>query len=302
MKELQEFLRSQAVDDLLPWSAELAATEQFSLPLAVVEDTALALGLMPARYQRNRQTISVQNQLQLFRSRVAVLGLGGLGGYIVEGLSRLGVGTIVGIDPDIFQEHNLNRQLLATMAWLGRAKADAAVERVKEINPAVTVVPIRAAYTPETGKELLSGVHVVVDALDSIPTRLALAATCAELGIPLVHGAIAGWYGQVTTQFPGEDVLQQLYSRWVQGSGIESQLGNPSFTPALVASMETAEVCKILLGIGKSLRSRTVAINLLETSFEVVRFESHEDQVRTKSETGRPADDQVRSVGGGRRS
>jgi molybdopterin-synthase adenylyltransferase len=272
MNEIRPFMQEQAVGGYLPWLSQIATAERFGTTVAAVEEEALTAGILPARYQRNRQAISVADQLTLFRSRVAVIGCGGLGGYVIEELARLGVGTIVAVDPDIFEEHNLNRQILSTPATLGRPKVDAAAARVAEINPAVTLLPFRAAYAPENGNELLKGCDVVVDGLDSIPTRLALAGTCADLGIPLVHGAIGGWYGQVATQYPGEDTIQSLYSRWVEGKGVEQQLGNPSFTPALVASIETAEVCKILMGTGATLRNRKLSINLLDMEFEEVRF------------------------------
>ena len=275
MEELHRFLQEHSTDDLLSWLVQNTAAERFGVTLAHVEETALAAGFLPARYQRNRQAISVNQQLTLFRSRVAVIGCGGLGGYVIEELARLGVGTIVAIDPDVFEEHNLNRQILSSPATLGRAKVEAASARVAEINPAVTLIAIRDYYAPENGPELLRDARVVVDALDSIPTRLALAETCKELGIPLVHGAIGGWYGQVTTQYPGDDTIQKLYSRWVEGKGVEQQLGNPSFTPALVASIETAEVCKILLGEGETLRNRKLSINLLDMEFEEVIFKPH---------------------------
>lgn len=275
MEALRDYLLGRTDGDLLPWSLQVAAMQRFEVPCAVVEEMALALGLLPARYQRNRQAISVSSQLALFRSRVAVIGCGGLGGYVIEELTRLGVGTIIAVDPDIFEEHNLNRQILSSAATLGKPKVEAAAARVAEINPAVTLVPVRAAYAPENGEEILRGAQVVVDALDSIPVRLALAETCAVMGIPLVHGAIGGWYGQVTTQFPGDDTIQRLYSRWVEGKGVEQQLGNPSFTPALVASIETTEVCKILLGVGETLRNRKLSINLLEMEFEEIKFVRH---------------------------
>jgi len=267
MEELNQFLREQVEGDLFPWRSQVEASERFGVTLSRVEEAALVLGFLPARYQRNRQAISVGQQLTLFRSRVAVIGCGGLGGYVIEELARLGVGTIVAIDPDVFEEHNLNRQLLSSPATLGRAKVEAAAARVAEINPAVTLVPKREAYAPENGEALLHGSQVIVDALDSIPTRLALARSCTDLGIPMVHGAIGGWYGQVATQFPGDDTVQKLYRRWVEGKGVEQKLGNPSFTPALVASMEVAEVCKILLGEGETLHHRKLSVNLLEVIF-----------------------------------
>lgn len=267
MKSLEDFLLGSATGDLLPWTAQLSAMARFNVSCAEVEDMALVSGLLPARYQRNRQTIPTAQQLTLFRSRVAVIGCGGLGGYVLEELARLGMGTIIAIDPDVFEEHNLNRQLLATPATLGQAKVAAAAARIAEINPAVTLVPHHAAYCPANGDELLRGADVVVDALDSIQVRLALAVTCAGLGIPLVHGAIGGWYGQVATQFPGEDTLQQIYRLWENGGGVEKQLGNPAFTPAVVASIQVAEAAKILLGQGTLLRQRQLVINLLDMSF-----------------------------------
>ena len=163
--------------------------------------------------------------------------------------------------------------MLATPATLGRAKVAAASARIAAINPAVTVVPHQVAYGPANGNELLRGADLVVDALDSIPTRLALAATCNDLGIPLVHGAIGGWYGQVTTQFPGDDTLQQIYRHWSAGKGVEQQFGNPAFTPAVVASLQVAEVCKVLLGVGEPLRRRKLVINLHDMEFDEISFE-----------------------------
>lgn len=272
MKELDSFLQAAREGELIPWASQVKASKQFGVSLAQVEEAALAVGILPARYQRNRRTISIENQLLLFRSRVAVLGCGGLGGYVVEQLARLGVGNLVAIDPDVFEEHNLNRQLFSSIAGLGRSKAHTALERVAEINPAVTVTARDVAYTPENGIELLQGAHVVVDALDSIPTRMALCQTCLELNVPLVHGAIAGWYGQVTTQYPGENTLQKIYGPRASGKGAEKELGNPSFTPAVVASLEVTEVCKILLEKGECLRNRELIINLLDMSFQEIAF------------------------------
>jgi molybdopterin/thiamine biosynthesis adenylyltransferase len=269
---LLAFLKSRAEGDLLSWPNQLEAVARFGLTCAQIEGAMLEEGFLPARYQRNRRMLSTAEQLQLFRSKVAVIGCGGLGGYILEELARLGVGQLLAIDPDTFEEHNLNRQLLSSPAGLGRSKAQAAVERIAEINPAVTVWAIDQAATRSNGNELLAGVDVVADAVDNVPTRMELAESCSTFGIPLVHGAIAGWYGHVTTIFPGEGTLQRLYSHWEGGKGIEAQLGNPSFTPALVASFEVAEVCKILLGRGRLLRNRCLMINLLDMEVEEIRF------------------------------
>lgn len=272
METLPIFIRDHAEDSLLPWLRQVEAAERFGVTLARVERIALEASILPARYQRNRKAISVTDQLTLFRSSVAVIGCGGLGGYVVEELARLGVGRIVVIDPDVFEEHNLNRQLFSSPANLGTAKVAAAVERINEINPAVTLVPQQKAFSPENGADLLTGCQVAVDALDSIQVRLELATVCTAMNIPLVHGAIAGWFGHVTTQFPGDNTLQTIYSSWKSGKGIEQTLGNPSFTPALIASLEVAEVCKLLLGEGTPLRGRQLMIDLLSMEIHIINM------------------------------
>lgn len=272
MEELKAYLSARAQGDLLSWSAQAEAAETFKATYSEVEAAALEMNLLPARYQRNRKTISTAQQLELFRSRVAVIGCGGLGGYIIEELARLGVGHIKAIDPDVFEEHNLNRQLLSHMRALGQPKAIAAEMRVKDINPAVELIPVRQAFTKENGAELLHGMDVAVDALDSVPSRIELAEVCDTLGIPLVHGTIGGWYGQVATQFPGEHTIQNIYRNCADAKGVERTLGNPAFTPAIIASLQVAEVCKVLLGEGTPLCGRMLFINILDMEIDEIKF------------------------------
>jgi molybdopterin/thiamine biosynthesis adenylyltransferase len=270
MTKLQLFLQEKSQGDLLSWPDQVKAMQSFGLSCAGVDEACLEIGILPSRYQRNRRMISVAKQLQLLRSKVAVIGCGGLGGYVIEELARLGVGRIIAIDPDVFEEHNLNRQMLSSLSNLGLTKVKAAAERVQKINPAVMLQPLHESFSTGNGRELLQDADVVVDAVDNIPTRLELAELCSEINKPLVHGAIAGWYGHVTTIFPGETTLQKIYHQWRAGAGVESDLGNPSFTPALVASFQVAEVCKILLGEGRLLRNSMLSINLLEMEVEEI--------------------------------
>jgi len=277
MASLQQFLHDHSEEQLLPWSCQVEAAERFGVTLAQVEGAALEQNILPARYQRNRQAISVSDQLTLHRSTVAVIGCGGLGGYVIEELARLGVGRLVVIDPDDFEEHNLNRQLLSSPSNLGKPKVEAVVRRIGEINPAVTVVPKQLAFSASNGPELLKSCGLAVDALDNIKVRLELAETCSDMDIPLVHGAIAGWYGHVTTLLPGDATLHELYAHHCGNKGIEQHLGNPSFTPAVVASLQVAEVCKLLLGQGDPLRDRTLMIDLLSMEFHELFHKNRPD-------------------------
>ncbi len=272
MSKILDFIKEESVGDLFSWSNQIAAMEQFDLSCAEVEKQILTAGYLPTRYQRNRNMLSIDQQLHLFTSKVAVVGCGGLGGYILEELARLGIGQLVAIDPDLFEEHNLNRQLLSTLDDLGRSKAEAAVQRLAGINPAVSVQAQPTAFAKENAAGLFNGVALVADAVDSVPVRLELAEACNELNLPLVHGAIAGWYGQVATVFPGEQTIQKIYHRWTSGRGAEAHLGSPAFTPAAVASFQVAEICKVLLGTGTPLRNRKLSINLLDMSVEEIEL------------------------------
>ena len=225
--------------------------------------------MVERRYLRNLSMLSEAEMEKLAGCRVAVVGCGGLGGYVVELLGRLGVGHLTAVDGDCIEETNLNRQLLADDETLGQNKAEAARDRMFKVNRLVTVTPVAREITGENGLQLLAGHQVIVDAVDSIATRLLLQELAARLGVPLVHGAIAGWYGQVTTVFPEDRSLDAIYAGGA-ASVIERDLGNPSFTPALVASIQASEVVKLLLGRGEVLRRRVLYIDLFEQSHTVV--------------------------------
>lgn len=213
------------------------------------------------RYARNMKMLSPAEVDALAGKRAAVVGCGGLGGFVIEELCRLGVGQITAIDGDVFVESNLNRQLLATASNLGQAKAEAARLRMQEVNPLVEVTAWNGMLTQDNAHGLLAGHDVILDALDNVPTRLLLQNVCRELNIPMVHGAIAGWYGQVTTILPGDETLCKLYPPNLQ-RGTEQELGNPSFTPALTASIQVAEALKILIGRGELLRGVVLRFDL----------------------------------------
>jgi len=273
MKEIvQQYLQENATGDLVSWKCQLEASHRFSLPLAKTEELILEARLLPTRYQRNRDTFSIEQQRKLFHSCVAVIGCGGLGGHIIESLARLGVGKIVAVDPDIFEEHNLNRQILSSVDFLGWSKVALAATRVADINPAITLIPVKAAFTAKNGKELLQNVDLAADALDTVASRLELAEVCEEIKIPLVHGAIAGWFGQVLTQYPGERTLQRLYENLSQSIGAEKKLGNPAFTPAVIAGIEVAEICKVLLGSGQGQTGRIISVNLQDMEMEKIEI------------------------------
>lgn len=233
----------------------------------------LKAGVIPERYQRNIGTIGIEGQCLLLKAKVVIVGAGGLGGNIIELLTRQGVGYLRIIDGDCFTEHNLNRQLLATESNLGSNKAMTAAKRIAEVNSDVYADAVPQMLDVNNVRQLLAGMDVVVDALDSINSRLLLSKVTRELGIPLVHGAIAGSTGQVTTLLPGKPGLDKLY-KFDDGldKGIEVLLGNPATTPAFAAALQAQEVVKILTGVGELLSGRLLYFDMEMNLFEFLKI------------------------------
>lgn len=202
-------------------------------------------------------------QTLLKEKKVAVIGCGGLGGYVIEMLARLGVGHLVICDGDTFDETNLNRQLMSTESNIGGNKALEAAKRVLETNSLIRMTVHDENFTNRNGRGIINDCHLVIDALDSPRDKMLLETICEELSIPLVHGAISGWFGQVCTIFPGEQTLKKFYESSGGELNDSSQpYGNPSFTPALVASLQVSEALKVLIGKGDIMSGKMMLIDL----------------------------------------
>jgi molybdopterin/thiamine biosynthesis adenylyltransferase len=239
-----------------------------------VEIAALQIGVIPERYVRNMGTFSASDQIRLLSATVAVVGLGGLGGGVTEMLARLGIGFLRLIDGDRFEDSNLNRQLFCTHAAIGESKAQAARNRVREVNPSIEVSPIPEFLTPDNHSSVLSGADAAVDCLDNLKDRFVLEQAARILGIPLVSGALAGSFAQITTIFPEDTGLSLIYgpSGSVSEKGAEVQLGTLAPTALLAASLESAEIVKILLNKTETLRNRLLIVDLLTTHLEVLQL------------------------------
>ena len=239
-----------------------------------IEIAALENGIVPKRYARNFKAFSLEDQARLLRSRVAVVGLGGLGGGVVEILARTGVGSLILIDGDVFDETNLNRQLLCSHDLLGISKAEAGARRVAEINGSVEVVVHRHFLDRRNAAELLSGADAVVDCLDSVSARFAVEQAAKKLKIPMISAAVAGSSGQLTVIFPEDDGLSLIYGspETAPPKGAEQSLGCLSHGVALLSSLECSEAVKVLLGRGQVLRNRLLLIDLDTNTFETMRL------------------------------
>ena len=199
---------------------------------------------MDERYIRNLGALTEEECALLRTKTVFVAGCGGLGGYLVEMLLRLGVGTIRAADGDAFEASNLNRQLLSSPQALGMPKAEAAAARAALVNPDVRFVPIPEFVTEENAARLIRGCDAVLDALDNIGARRILARACAKENIPLIHGAICGWSAQAAVILPGDDLIGRIYP---EGAKLNSKT-SLSFTPPFCAALQVALCTRLLTG------------------------------------------------------
>lgn len=223
------------------------------------------------RYRRNIAALSPAECELLHTKTVCVAGCGGLGGYVIETLARSGVGALHLVDGDVFEESNLNRQLLCTEQALGRPKAEVAAERVRHVNSDVAVAVHHCPLDENNAAQLIAGSDCVVDALDSTTARFWLAHACQTAGIPLVYGAIAGWFGQVSCIFPGDVGFAGIYGS-CEGEGVQEQEGNLACTAACTAAFQSAEALKVLVGRDDVLRNRLLMIDLLYGSCEQIEL------------------------------
>lgn len=252
-----------------------AIADRFGLSTRQVSGFALEHGVVPLRYLKNVGTVGLPGQARLLGSRVLLVGAGGIGGTAAELLARMGVGTILIADPDIYDETNLNRQNFACSSALGRSKVDVTAERLLEINCDVDVIRHKIEAGLHNLPDMLGSIDVAIDALDTIDDRLSLQRACAEAGVVMVHGAIAGTALQVTTVYPGDTGLEGILpsaSGEGKTKGIEVETGNPATTPVLAAVIQVQEAVKVLLGTGETLRGKLLYLDLEDWTVEFIEL------------------------------
>lgn len=239
-----------------------------------IEITALQNGIIPQRYVRNFKAFSPKDQIKLLQSSVAVVGLGGLGGGVTEILARIGIGKLILIDGDAFEESNLNRQFLCTQKRLRTSKALAAAERVKEINSSVTTTAYGEFLTQNNALRLLSQAYVIVDCLDSISTRFIVHNAAKKYKKPLVSSAVAGASGHLTTIFPEDEGLPLIYGEPFgdTSTSAEKSLGCLPYAVTLLSAMECSEVVKIILNQGSLLRNQLLLVDLDSNTLEIMHL------------------------------
>ncbi len=240
------------------------------------DDSALSAAEL-LRYERQLilPEIGGRGQQKLKNSTVVVVGAGGLGSPVLTYLAASGVGNIVVVDSDRVEQTNLHRQPLFTEADVGEDKVQVAKKRLLSSNSLISVVAHPKRLSVENARELVAGADVVVDGSDNFATKYLLNDLCAETKLPLVSGSIFRFEGQVS-------VYNAVLSDGRMGptyrclfpeppdSGLVpacAQVGVLGVLPAIVGSIQCAEVLKILLGVGDLLAGQLLLVDVLGMTF-----------------------------------
>ena len=281
MKNLQEYILKRAQSHTAPNQRTYSTltlpdrdvvAAALDLSKKSVEIAALEAGIIPQRYLRNIGSLEISGQIKLLKARALLIGLGGLGGTIGQLLARMGLGTLILADGDFFNESNLNRQAFSSEQNIGQRKVEAAYAEILKINAATEVETFAGFVTENDLPRLVGSVEVAIDALDNMPTRFLLEKACKAGKIPLVHGAVGGFWGQVTTIYPEDVGLKAFYgeSPTIPEKGIEVEVGNLAGIVSAIASLQVQEVIKIITGLGRPLRNRLLFLDSLNGSAETI--------------------------------
>ncbi|MGB9756157.1 MAG: HesA/MoeB/ThiF family protein [Candidatus Bathyarchaeales archaeon] len=213
-----------------------------------------------------------EGQERLSKSKVAIVGLGGLGTISSLYLALAGVGHIRLIDQDTVEIHNLHRQVLYTPEDLHYPKVEVSAKRLTEINPLVKVEPIPENLNANNVEKLISGVNCVVDGLDNMRTRYLVNRACAKLQIPYIFGAAIGIEGNLSVFAPPETpclecVLPNIDDSKLLTCDVRGVLGA---TPGIIGTMQAMETIKVLTGIGSTLKGKLMICDFSDMNFTTI--------------------------------
>lgn len=226
--------------------------------------------LSSRRYMRQIDLIHKEGQDKLENSKVFILGLGGLGSIISLYLTFAGVRNLILADFDVIDITNLNRQILYSYNDLGRLKAEVAKQKLESINENVQITSIYKKIDKKNAESLIFGSDLIIDASDTIEARYAVNKAAVKGKIPIVHGAVSEFYGQVTTIIPGETpCLRCIYPKNVKKTNF-SIIGS---TCGIIGSIQATEAVKYITDIGDLIMNKLLVWDGLKARFDEIKIE-----------------------------
>ncbi|GAA3591206.1 adenylyltransferase/sulfurtransferase MoeZ [Kineosporia mesophila] len=226
-------------------------------------------------------------QRRLKNARVLVIGAGGLGSPVLTYLAAAGVGTISVIDDDVVEVSNLHRQVLHAGSATGTPKVDSAVRALTELNPLVTVKPLRARITRDNALDVIEGHDVVLDGTDNFATRYLVGDACSIAGVPLVWGSVFRFDGQVSVFWsrpPQGHVpvtYRDLHPTPPPPGAVPScaEGGVLGVTCAAIGSVMATEAIKLITGVGEPLLGRIMLFDAAGMTWQTIRVRPAPDAV-----------------------
>ncbi|HEX9599819.1 MAG TPA: molybdopterin-synthase adenylyltransferase MoeB [Gaiellaceae bacterium] len=236
-----------------------------------------------ARYSRHLliPEVGEEGQLKLLDSKVLLIGAGGLGSPASLYLAAAGVGRIGIVDADVVDESNLQRQIVHSTESLGEPKVESAKRAVEALNPDVEVVPYKERLTSENIERILAdGWDVIVDGADNFPTRYLVNDASVWHKIPVVHGSIYRFEGQVTVFKPYEGPCYRCLFPTPPPPELApscAEGGVLGVLPGVIGSLQASEALKLALGIGEPLIGRLLLFDALTATFDEVKLRRDPD-------------------------
>lgn len=228
------------------------------------------------RYHRHLllPEVGVEGQLKLLDSKVLLLGAGGLGSPAALYLAAAGVGTLGIIDMDVVDASNLQRQVLHNMGRVGEPKVESAKRTINELNPDVNVITYNTRLSSENILDIFDGYDVIVDGTDNFPTRYLVNDASLIKKIPVVHGSIFRFEGQVSVFYPYKGpcyrcLIPEPPPKELAPSCAEA--GVLGVLCGIIGSIEAMEAIKILLNLGKPLIGRLLSYDSLTQEFRTFK-------------------------------
>ncbi|MDO9438839.1 molybdopterin-synthase adenylyltransferase MoeB [Hydrogenophaga sp.] len=236
------------------------------------------------RYSRHllMPEVGEAGQMKLMKSKVLMIGVGGLGSPAAYYLAAAGIGTIGLVDHDVVDRSNLQRQILHTDARVGKSKVESAKATLEALNPTIKVIGHEEHLNAANVEQILTGYDVIVDGTDNFPTRYLINDACVKLKLPNVHGAVFRFDGQVSVFWPGRPKLPGPCYRCMfpepppPGTAPScAEAGVLGVLPGVIGLLQATEVVKLVLGLGDPLVGRILHFDALRAKFLSLKLDAN---------------------------
>lgn len=223
------------------------------------------------RYNRNilLEQVGEEGQKKLLASKVLVCGAGGLGSTVLANLAAVGIGTIGVVDNDVVEISNLNRQYIHKFENLAKPKVDSAKEWINEFNPETIVNTYKIRLNEDNFYAIVKDYDLIVDCFDSFDSKFLLNKIAVGTGKILIHAGVSEFSGQVMTITPKKTACLECILPKNEATILKGVI---SPTVSLIASIQSMEVVKVILGIGETLENKLLSIDALSMKFKVINI------------------------------